>query len=281
MLINKMWVISLVLFIGLLTASEGEGGAMFSKDQFSKDQVSKIDKKMQAQVFFEPEMAEVLIALQQGKQAQAQMLMSDHNLDLNVHGKDDITPLLWLIMVANNKPAAKLALDLGADPNFKRANGDNAVTMLAGGKDVAWLELILAAGGNANAIDRNGQPALFSAIGAESWDNIHALLDHGADVNLKDRSGRNSALYPAYIMKYEFSYFFIEQEADPFEFTTGGANLAWNIHKKLTKGIIKSDSRQYPWVMKIKQHLINQGVEFPPLSPKEVRAKWAVEGKPE
>ncbi len=254
---------------------------LFSTSEFLTVQFSKIDKKMQAKAFFEPAMAEVLTALQQGKQAQAQMLMSDHNLDLNVHGKDDITPLLWLIMVANNKPAAKLALDLGADPNFKRANGDNAVTMLAGGKDLAWLELILAAGGNANAIDRNGEPALFEAIGAESWDNIHALLDHGADVNLKDSGGENSALYPAYIMKFEFSYFFIEKGADPLLDTKAGESLAWNIHKKLTKGIIKSDSRQYPWAMKIKQYLIDQGVEFPPLSPKEVRAKWAKEGKPE
>ncbi|WP_445363984.1 ankyrin repeat domain-containing protein [Microbulbifer sp. ANSA003] len=274
-LINKMLVISLVLFIGLFTACEGEGGAMFSKDQSSK-----IDKKMQAQVFFEPEMVEVLAALQQGKQAQAQMLLTEHDLDLNVHGKEDITPLLWLIMVANDKPAATLALDLGADPNFKDSDGDNAVTMLAGGKDLAWLELILNAGGDANAIDRNGQPALFGAIGEANWGNIHALLDHGADVNLKDRSGRNSALYPAYIMKYELSYFFIQKGATPFEFTTGGADLAWNIHKKLTKGIIKPDSHQYPWVMKIKQHLIDQGVVFPPLPPKEVRAKWAKEGKP-
>ncbi|WP_298776635.1 ankyrin repeat domain-containing protein [uncultured Shewanella sp.] len=263
----------------------------FSTVQFLKDQVSKIDKKMQAkaflepameeELFFEPEMAEVLIALQQGKTAQAQMLMSDHNLDLNVHGKDEITPLLWLIMVANNKPAAKLALDLGADPNFKDSDGDNAVTMLAGGKDLAWLELILAAGGNANAIDRNGDPALFDAIGEANWDNIHALLDHGADVNLKDRSGANSALYPTYIMKYEFSYFFIQKGADPFIYDNTGSDLAWSVYDDIGDGIIKPDNPNYPWAMKIKQYLIDQGVEFPPLSPKEVRAKWAKEGKPE
>ncbi|WP_298776634.1 ankyrin repeat domain-containing protein [uncultured Shewanella sp.] len=264
---------------------------LFSPSQFLKDQFSKIDKKMQAkafvepameeELFFEPEMAEVLTALQQGKQAQAQMLMSDHNLDLNVHGKDDITPLLWLIMVANNKPAAKLALDLGADPNFERANGDNAVTMLAGGTDIGWLELILNAGGNANSIDRNGEPALFDAIGEANWDNIHALLDHGADVNLKDKSGLNSALQSAILNKYELVCFFIEKGADATVYMSGGADLAWLVHDVLSDGIIKPDNPNYPWVMKVKQHLIEQGVTFPPLSPKEVRAKWAKEGKPE
>lgn len=234
---------------------------------------------MKAELFFEPNMVQLLKSIQKKDIGTAKQLIAD-GVDLNVLGDEGITPLLWLISQTHDLKATQQALDLGADPNFERPNGDNAVTFVARDYEPEWLRMLLAAGGNPNSIDRNGQPALFDAIGGENWDNINTLLEYDVDVNLKDRSGRNSALYPTYIMKYEFSYFFIQHGADPFIYDSTGSNLAWSVYEPIIDGIIAPDSINYPWIMKIKQHLIDQGIKFPPQSPKEVRIMWENNGKP-
>jgi hypothetical protein len=232
---------------------------------------------MKAELFFEPNMVQLLKSLQKNDISAIEQLIAQ-GVDLNIFGNEGVSPLLWLI-TQNDKKATQLALDLGADPNLNDADGDNAVNFVAGGGDPQWLKILLKAGGDPNSIDRNGEPALFDAIGEEHWDNINTLLEYGADVNLKDRSGKNSALYPVYIMKYELSYFFMSKNADPFIHSTAGADLAWNIYRDIEKGIIAPNGINYPWAMKIKQYLIEQGVEFPPPSPQEVRAMWKRHGK--
>ncbi|GGJ00610.1 hypothetical protein GCM10007978_42870 [Shewanella hanedai] len=235
---------------------------------------------MKAEQFFEPKMVQLLKSIQKNDISTAKQLIAE-GVDLNVLGDEDITPLLWLITQTNDLKATQRALDLGADANFKQPNGDNPVTFVARDYAPEWLKMLLAAGGNPNSIDRNGKPAMFNAIGGENWGNINTLLEYGADVNLKDRSGKNSALYPTYIMKYELAYFFLLKGADPYIYDDTGSDLAWSVYEPLEDGIIAPDSINYPWVMKIKQHLIDQGVKFPPPSPKEVRAMWEKNGKPE
>jgi len=39
-----------------------------------------------------------------------------------MHGEEGITPLLWLIM-QKDKPAMRLVIKLGADPDFADSNG--------------------------------------------------------------------------------------------------------------------------------------------------------------
>lgn len=232
---------------------------------------------MKAAQFFEPNMQSLLKSIQQNDPFTAKNLIAE-GVNLNTLGREGITPLLWLI-IQKDKKAVQLALDLGANPNFKDGDDENAVSVVAGSDDPEWLNMVLAAGGDPNSIDSEGQPALFNAMSAEGRDNIKILLKYGADVNLTDNIGRNSALYPSYIMKYELAYYFIEQGADAHIYANTGANLAWKVDDKLSKGIIAPDSINYPWAMKIKQHLIAQGVVFPPPSPADVRAMWEENGK--
>jgi|GEM_PF-3266542 len=56
--------------------------------------------------------------------------------------------------------------------------------------------------------------------------------------------------------------------------------MAWMINDKLSDRIIREGGVNYPWAIKIKQHLIDKGAKFSPLSPKQVREKWDQEGKP-
>jgi len=126
-------------------------------------------------------------------------------LDLNVIGDEGITPLIWLVGIKRNNDAAKLAIKLGADPNFKDGDGDSALIFVAGSDDPERLKLLLEGGGDPNSIDHVGMPVLFSAIGQDRMADIELLIDYGAGLNLRDKSGRNAAFYSIFIMRYKLS----------------------------------------------------------------------------
>ncbi|RLM18469.1 hypothetical protein BIY29_18270 [Brenneria alni] len=231
---------------------------------------------MQASELFEPPMVALLQSIQKGDEATARHQLSQEQ-DLNIQGKEGVTPLLWLIYETQNKKAVKLALKLGADPNYKDGYGDSAVNSVSGAKDPDWLRIMLDAAGDPNAIGHLGQPALFSAINEERWADIKLLVERGADVNLKDGPGRNSALYAAYLDEYEIVYWLIEQGADITIYDDTGSNLAFSVEDSLS--IMSPQSPQYPWALKVKQLLQERGVKFPPLSPAEVRERRA-KGEP-
>jgi len=232
-------------------------------------------KTMKLTDFFKPAMVEFIRAIEKGNETQAHKLI-EQGLTLNVHGEEGITPLFWLMM-QKDKAAMRLAIKLGADPNFARPNGDTPVTMVAGGNDDELLLILLEGGGDANAVDRNGHPAMFATVAEERKEQIKMLMRFGADINLTDRSGRNSALYGSYINRYEMVHYLIEQGADYSVRSGTRTDIAWNVHEGLTEDLLSPEFPAYSWALKVKQQLIDRGVKFPPLSPREVRWK---EGKP-
>jgi len=229
--------------------------------------------------FFKPPMVELLSLIQQGEVAKAKRLMAASALDLNIHGEEGITPLMWLLMVQDDKNGAKLALKLKADPNFKIGSGSAPVALIAGSDDPERLALLLEAGGDPNSLAGSGKPALFGAIGQRRMADIETLLKNGADVNLVDGSNRNSALYATYIMNFELAYYFIKRDADIRLHSSTGSDLAWRVHRSLSKEIIAPGNPNYAWVMKVKQHLIDNGITFPPPSPSDVRERLKKEGR--
>ncbi len=242
-----------VIILGLLTACQAGGHSM------------------RASELFEPPVVALLESIQKGDESAARHQLSQ-GVNLNIQGKEGITPLLWLIYETKDKKAVTLALKLGVDPNYKDGFGDSAVNSVAGAKDPDWLRIILDAGGDPNAIGRRGQPAIFSAIGEERWADIKLLVERGADLNLVDGSKVNSAHYAAYLNKYEVAYWLIEQGADSNIYDDTGSNLAFTVDDSLS--IMSPKSPHYPWALKVKQLLLDRGVKFPPLSPAEVRDRW-------
>jgi len=236
-------------------------------------------KNMKASEFFKPPMVELLSLIQQGEAAKAKRLMAASALDLNIHGEEGITPLMWLLMVQDDKKGAKLALKLKADPNFKIGSGSAPVALIAGSDDPERLALLLEAGGDPNSLASNGDLALFNAIDENRTADIATLLKYGADVNLTDDSNLNSALYATYIMNFELAYYFIKRDADIRLHSSTGSDLAWRVHRSLSKEIIAPGNPNYAWVMKVKQHLIDNGITFPPPSPSDVRERLKKEGR--
>ncbi|KHN62592.1 ankyrin [Dickeya fangzhongdai] len=228
-------------------------------------------RSMQASELFQPPMATLLQTIRKGDEAEARRQLAQ-GLHLNIQGKEGITPLLWLIYETQDKDALRLALKLGADPNYKDGSGDSAVNRVSGVRDPDWLRIVLDAGGNPNAIGRLEQPALFSAIGEERWADIKLLVERGADINLVDGQKTTSAHYAAYLNKYEIVYWLIERGAKVDTYSATGGSLAWRVHESLS--IMAQSSPQYPWLLKVKQQLQQRGIKFPPLSPAEVQNKW-------
>ncbi|MEQ4511719.1 MAG: ankyrin repeat domain-containing protein [Dickeya sp.] len=229
-------------------------------------------RSMQASELFQPPMATLLQTIRKGDEAEARRQLAQ-GLNLNIQGKEGITPLLWLIYETQDKDAVRLALKLGADPNFRTGTGTMAVNMAAGAKSPEWLKMMLDAGGDPNSLDHNKVPALFNAIAEERWADIKLLVERGADVNVVDGPGRNSAHYAAYLNKYDVTYWLIEKGADIHPYDATGSNLAWTVEDSLS--LMDHSSPYYPWALKVKQLLQQRGIKFPPLSPAEVRERRA------
>ncbi|UAY97623.1 ankyrin repeat domain-containing protein [Dickeya dadantii] len=227
---------------------------------------------MQASELFQPPMVALLQTIRKGDEAEARRQLAQ-GLNLNIQGKEGITPLLWLIYETQDKNAVRLALKLGADPNYKDGSGDSVVNRVSGVCDPDWLRIVLDAGGNPNAIGRLEQPALFSAIGEDRWADIKLLVERGADINLKDSLDRNSVLYAGYLNKYEIAYWLIEKGADITIYDATGSNMAWTVEDSLS--VMPHNAASYPWGIKVRELLQQRGIKFPPLSPAEVRERRA------
>ena len=232
-------------------------------------------KTMKLTDFFEPEMVELICAIEKGDESKARSLI-DSGLSLNVHGSEGITPLFWLT-IQKDKPGMRLAIKLGADPNFSDPQGDTPLTLITGGNDDELLQILLEGGGDPNAVDSDGHPAMFAAVAGERKEQIKMLIRFGADINLTDRSDRNSAMYGAFINRFEMVHDLIELGADYAVRSAGRADIAWLVHEGLSENLLDPEFPAYSWALKVKQQLIDRGVKFPPLSPREVRWK---EGKP-
>jgi len=72
-------------------------------------------------------------------------------------------------------------------------------------------------------------------------------------------------------------HYLIEQGVDYTVRDASHGDIAWNIHESLSENLLNPESPACDWALKVKQQLIDRGVRFPPLSPREVRWK---EGKP-
>lgn len=225
---------------------------------------------MKATEFFDPEQIKLLEAIQKGNEIRARQMLDDSDAALNTRGKDDITPLFWLMMQKDHR-AVERALQLGADPNQMAGNGHTPVSFMAGGNDTDMLRVLLEHDGNPNSRDADGQPALFSAIGHGRWDNLKMLLEYGADPDQTDNTDTTSVQYAGYLNKFEIAHYLIEEGADYTHRDSVGSSIAWEIHDGLEKGILNPEFPAYEWALKVKKQLQERGVEFPPPSPEEIR----------
>lgn len=262
---RKLFPVLMIMLVGLLSSCKSEG------------------KDMKAELFFTAELVNLLHAIQRKDETTAKLLI-EQGVNLNVHGDEGITPLLWLIM-QKDAAAVELALQLGADANFPamvKINREGPkpaqpLAILAGDGDNKLFSILLKYGADPDSRDGStNRPAIFGCIGHDNWQQLSLLLEYGADVNAKDGSNSNSALYAADLGKYDFVYKLINEGASATQPSTTGASVAWRVHLALEKNAKNPAFRVSEETHKTKALLIEQGVTFPPPTPKEVKAQQGI-----
>lgn len=237
---------------------------------------------MNAEEYFAPAVVELLDSIQGSDKAKAKALI-DSGVTLNSHGNEGVTPLLWLI-TQRDQQAVELALTLGADPNFpalveiNRSGPKPAqpLALIAGNGDNLIFKLLLEHGANPNSIDQStGHPAIFNVITFENTEQFDLLVKNGVDLDITDRNHANSALYAADIGKYNLVYQLLTLGASPNMPSNTGATIAWRIYSAFEKKEKNPAFRISDDMRKTKELLIEKGVKFPPLSPREVRERLA------
>ncbi len=233
---------------------------------------------MKADLFFDAKMVILLRAIQRHDAAAAKSMLAQ-GVELNVRGKEGITPLLWLIM-QKDLSAVELALQLGADPNFPAMIEINRtgptpaqpLAIIAGDGDNKLFRLLLNYGASPNSRDNStGHSALFRCIGHDNWQQFTWLLENGVDINATDNSSRNAALYATGLLKYDFVVKLLELGIDYTKPNNGGVTLAHAIEVDFATNRKNPGFRLSEDMHKAKAMLEERGVVFPPPTPQEVR----------
>ena len=235
-------------------------------------------KNMKAEQFFEPSHVKLLNAIKAGDKQAAQAII-DKGVALDVRGEHGITPLFWLAMETNEE-SIRLALELGADPDFPAyvtldRNGpteEQLLAALAGSDKTDMMRVLLEYNASPNAVDASLEPALFNAVANDKDEQVNLLLAHGVDLNATDAMNNNATNYSALMLKYKYALLFIAKGGDFSAPSTTGGTVANSIERDLRKKLLRPGTSNYNYAMKVRELLIAKGVSFPPSSPKEVRA---------
>jgi len=136
-------------------------------------------------------------------------------VNVNVVGKQGMTPLLWA-MWSHNKPAFETLLDLGADPNLQMDKGDSVMSFACvTPQDTYWLELVLKHGGKPDLVNTNsGTTPIFDAVSSRVPKNLELIIKAGADVNHQDNDGDPPILHAAMLNWFDSVLVLLDAGAD-------------------------------------------------------------------
>lgn len=149
---------------------------------------------MHDDVFASPQVAPLAVAVERGDAAAIRRALATVHPD--TPGSDGST-LLIAAIAAGNLVGAQALLDGGADPNRAGKGGETAVHAAAFADDPHFLEAVLAHGGDPNVRNAvTGETPLARAILGLGRAQVRLLLDAGADPNAADRNG-NAPLHTA------------------------------------------------------------------------------------
>jgi len=189
-------------------------------------------------------------------------LVSD-GADVNVVGKEGITPLWWSAF-AQNYPGFVALLEAHANPNFKTKGVEASSLMyfIARFEDPRFLEAALKHGGDPNLVDPDAlETPLFPAVMFHRLDNVELLIKAGADLNAQNPiNGWTVPMkalggYPR--TDYHLVYRLLEAGSNPKLLTKEGSTVADLIatNRDISPG------NNNPWKDKVVAFLKEKGVE--------------------
>ncbi len=105
--------------------------------------------------------------------------------DVNARQGDGATALHWAAY-GGDVELARLLIDAGADPAAANRNGSTPLWLAATNGDTAMIQTLLDAGADPNESLPLGRTPLMLAARTGNPDAVAVLLDHGADVNARE-----------------------------------------------------------------------------------------------
>jgi uncharacterized protein len=147
------------------------------------------------EAFSDPLTGEMVSEAVKGHNARVAELL-DRGADVNAVGKDELTPLAW-VLASGHLDTAELLLQKGADPNYRMSSGESLMAVAAGGDSRDRLKLMLDYGGDPNSRGLHDRPATLYAVEQNRLGNLKLLIDRGADVNAHTTDGSESAAFSA------------------------------------------------------------------------------------
>lgn len=215
-------------------------------------------------IFSDSDVIELVHAAESCKTRKIDRLIK-HGTNINAHGRDGITPLIFTASVHNHE-ATECLLKAGASPNEKNNEGDSAVWLAAGDDDPQILTILLSHGGDPNIVGGvyGEMSPLQNAVWQFQFSNIDILLDHGADINYAYKIDNSAATLAAAQGRMDWVAHLLDRG-----YSHNLRELAFGVN-----GCFVSSTMQ-PWKEKVLKMLQARGVEFPlkpnphPWSPKD------------
>ena len=138
--------------------------------------------------------SEVADAARQGDAAGVRTLLeSGASTELNAHGRDGMTPLLWAAQ-ANDLEIARLLLRAGADANLGNRYGITPLWLAATNRSPSLVTLLLEHGADASVGMPHGETPVMAAARSGDAESIRLLIAAGADPNVAETTLGETAL---------------------------------------------------------------------------------------
>jgi len=180
----------------------------------------------------------------------------------NSRGRFNVTPVEFAVGNFKVRAAAEL-LRLGADPNLRDDEGNNAVTLAVDGylREPSLLSAVLDGGGDPNTRHLNGEPVLVRFVADRNLGAIRMMKRAGADLDLRSGSGLPFIIEASLTQDWDVVWTFLELGArynypdEPYSVTDGFAN----------PNNTPPDSPLWPFKEKVWSYLSKRGFPLPPL----------------
>jgi hypothetical protein len=205
------------------------------------------------EAFSDPLTGEMVSEAVQGHNARVAELINQ-GADVNAVGKDELTPLAW-VLASGHLYTAELLLHKGADPNYRMSSGESLMAMAAGGDSQERLKLMLDYGGDPNSRGLDDRPATIYAVEQNRLGNLKLLIDRGADVNAHTPDGSESAAFSAATFKQFSTIKYLLQKGYDFDLHRLGT--------RVEIGNLNPDSPECDFCGEVLTILQKKGVRFP------------------
>jgi len=209
--------------------------------------------------------------------------------ELNAYGKENMTVLAY----AATKPPAEskwypgmtALIKAGADPQQKvgPTNGsflNVAIGEISGSRaDLSLLRAALAGGINPDtaAYAEDSSPLLIQLSFQGSLPAVKLLVEQGGNVNVRDSIGDVPISNAKRTLGLVEVYYLLDKGADPVKaINYYGVSFAWLLYDQIRDPANPKDPR-LPRAYAIRDRIIKMGVQWPPESPEQFRARYTAQ----